>query len=106
MTATMSSSKLHELLGSDADALLSYSAKGFAKDKLHLPGPDFIDRVVAASDRSVNVLRNFQLLLNTGRALQGERRRAPRVCPRSSPSRPGHRRALRRRVVRPEPDLL
>src|SRR5690606_3310017 len=37
------------------------------KDRLHLPGPDFIDRVVSLTDRSPNVLRNYQLLLNTGR---------------------------------------
>ncbi|MCX5663016.1 MAG: class I fructose-bisphosphate aldolase [Planctomycetota bacterium] len=56
-----------ELLGADAKALLSYTAKGFPKDKLHLPGPDFIERVVSASDRSPVVLRNFQTILNTGR---------------------------------------
>jgi fructose-bisphosphate aldolase, class I len=58
---------IRETLGKDADALLSYTAKGFPKDRLHLPGPDFVDRVVAMTDRSPNVLRNFQLLLNTGR---------------------------------------
>jgi fructose-bisphosphate aldolase, class I len=56
-----------DLLGPDADALLSYRAKGFPKDALHLPGPDFVDRVIAASDRSPQVLRNFQALLNHGR---------------------------------------
>src|SRR5690349_8304032 len=56
-----------ELLGADADALLSYSARGFAKDKLHLPGPDFVDRVLAPSDRRPQVLRNFNALFNTGR---------------------------------------
>jgi class I fructose-bisphosphate aldolase len=66
-TATMSNGKIRETLGKDADALLSYTAKGFAKDRLHLPGPDFVDRVVSVSDRSPNVLRNFQLLLDTGR---------------------------------------
>jgi class I fructose-bisphosphate aldolase len=60
-------SKIHDLLGPDADALLSYTAKGFSKDVLHLPGPDFVDRVVAATDRSPQVLRNFQSLLNHGR---------------------------------------
>jgi fructose-bisphosphate aldolase, class I len=56
-----------DLLGTDADALLSYQAKGFSKDKLHLPGPDFVDRVVSITDRSPQVLRNFQSLLNHGR---------------------------------------
>ena len=56
-----------QLLGKEAEGLLSYRARGFSSDKLHLPGPDFVDRVVAASDRLPAVLRNFQLILNTGR---------------------------------------
>ncbi|HUO08294.1 MAG TPA: class I fructose-bisphosphate aldolase [Phycisphaerae bacterium] len=56
-----------DLLGSDADSLLNYKAKGFPKEALHQPGPDFVDRVVSASDRSPQVLRNFQTLLNHGR---------------------------------------
>src|SRR5882757_7149264 len=56
-----------DLLGKDADNLLNYSAKGFSKANLHLPGPDFVDRVVSISDRSPQVLRNFQALLSHGR---------------------------------------
>ena len=59
--------KIHELLGDSAAELLEYRASGFAKEQLHLPGADFVDRVVAASDRSPSVLRNFQSLLNHGR---------------------------------------
>jgi class I fructose-bisphosphate aldolase len=59
--------KIHDLLGADADALLSYQAKGFDKALLHAPGPDFVDRVLAQSDRNPQVLRNFQQILNTGR---------------------------------------
>jgi len=58
---------IRELLGSDADNLLTYKAKGFPREALHLPGPDFVDRIVAATDRSPNVLRNFNYILNTGR---------------------------------------
>lgn len=58
---------LTELLGDDTDELLSYTARGFPQDRLHLPGPDFIDRVLAFTDRPPAVLRNFQLMLNTGR---------------------------------------
>ncbi|HVT91097.1 MAG TPA: class I fructose-bisphosphate aldolase [Tepidisphaeraceae bacterium] len=58
---------IQTLLGSEGDALLKYSARGFNRDRLHLPGPDFVDRVLSATDRSPSVLRNFQLLLNTGR---------------------------------------
>jgi class I fructose-bisphosphate aldolase len=63
----MADKKLVDLLGADAEALLSYQAKGFSKDKLHLPGPDFVDRVLAPSDRSPNVLRNFNSIINHGR---------------------------------------
>jgi len=56
-----------ELLGKDAESLLNYKAKGFNQDALHLPGPDFVDRVVALSDRKPAVLRNFNQILNTGR---------------------------------------
>jgi fructose-bisphosphate aldolase, class I len=55
------------LLGDDADSLLNHVSKGIPKDDLHLPGPDFIDRVWATSDRPVQVLRNLQQLYNGGR---------------------------------------
>lgn len=58
--------KIQELLGAEADGLLNYNAK-VSKDTIHLPGPDFIDRIFVPSDRSVNVLRNLQALYNTGR---------------------------------------
>ncbi|GIV45569.1 MAG: fructose-bisphosphate aldolase [Ignavibacterium sp.] len=58
--------KIKELLGSEADSLLNYKAK-FPKEKLHLPGPDFVDRIFAPSDRNINVLRNLQWIFNTGR---------------------------------------
>jgi class I fructose-bisphosphate aldolase len=58
--------KIQELLGAEADGLLNYTAK-VSKDTIHLPGPDFIDRIFVPSDRSVNVLRNLQALYNTGR---------------------------------------
>ena len=59
--------KIVELLGSDADSLLNHQCKTVSKEKLHLPGPDFIDRTFVGSDRSPNVLRNLQLIFNTGR---------------------------------------
>jgi class I fructose-bisphosphate aldolase len=63
----VSNRQLTDLLGSDADSLLSYTAKGFKRDSLHLPGGDFVDRVMSSTDRSCNVLRNFNQILNTGR---------------------------------------
>jgi class I fructose-bisphosphate aldolase len=59
--------RLEELLGREAAPLLNYTAKGFPKDRLHLPGPDFVDRILLPSDRPPAVLRNFQAILNHGR---------------------------------------
>ncbi|MGP9764292.1 class I fructose-bisphosphate aldolase [Halomonas sp. AOP13-D3-9] len=55
------------LLGSDADSLLNHTCQGIRREDLHLPGPDFIDRVMADSDRSPAVLRNMQSFFNHGR---------------------------------------
>jgi class I fructose-bisphosphate aldolase len=59
-------SKIKELLGKEADNLLNYKAK-FPKEQLHLPGPDFVDRIHLQSDRSPNVLKNLNWILHTGR---------------------------------------
>jgi class I fructose-bisphosphate aldolase len=59
-------SKIKELLGNEADSLLSYKAK-FPKDQLHLPGPDFVDRIFAQTDRNINVLKNLEWIFQTGR---------------------------------------
>jgi fructose-bisphosphate aldolase, class I len=55
------------LLGAEASALLAYEAKAIPKADLHLPGPDFIDRIFSISDRSPQVLRNLAALNNNGR---------------------------------------
>jgi len=49
-------------------ALLEYRCSGIPKDQLHLPGPDFVDRILAPSDRSPGVMRSLTTLFNTGRA--------------------------------------
>ncbi|MFB3056707.1 MAG: class I fructose-bisphosphate aldolase, partial [Ignavibacteriaceae bacterium] len=54
------------LLGDEADSLLNYKAK-FPKEQLNLPGPDFINRVHIQSDRNINVLKNLNWILNSGR---------------------------------------
>ena len=59
-------SRIENLLGSDA-SLLKYESRTISRDQLHLPGPDFVDRIVAASDRSPRVLGNLQWLFDTGR---------------------------------------
>ena len=56
-----------ELLGNEADYLLTHRCETFPNSSLHLPGPDFIDRIVAGSDRTPGTLRNFQQIFNTGR---------------------------------------
>jgi class I fructose-bisphosphate aldolase len=55
------------LLGEDADSLLGHTCTGIPKETLHLPGPDFVDRVFAPSDRNIRVLTNLQRIYNTGR---------------------------------------
>jgi class I fructose-bisphosphate aldolase len=55
------------LLGEEAEFLLGHDCDGIPKEMLHPPGPDFIDRVMADSDRGPQVLRNFQVLFNHGR---------------------------------------
>jgi class I fructose-bisphosphate aldolase len=56
-----------ELLGTEAEDLLTYQARGIPKEMLYLPGPDFVDRVVAQTDRSPTVLRNLQTIFDAGR---------------------------------------
>ncbi|MCH8899454.1 MAG: class I fructose-bisphosphate aldolase [Acidobacteria bacterium] len=58
---------IQALLGDEAESLLTYDAKGIPKEDLHLPGPDFVDRIFAQTDRSPQVLRNLNLLFNSGR---------------------------------------
>jgi hypothetical protein len=58
---------IEALLGSEAGSLLNHVCKGIPKESLHLPGPDFVDRVVAASDRTPPVMRNLQQILDNGR---------------------------------------
>ncbi len=59
--------KLEELLGPEAESLLGHSATAFPAEGLVLPGPDFIDRVFAASDRTPAVLRSLGALYGHGR---------------------------------------
>jgi fructose-bisphosphate aldolase, class I len=58
---------VEQMLGADAEYLLGYNTPKVSRDLLHLPGPDFIDRVMAITDRPPAVLRNLQLMFNTGR---------------------------------------
>jgi class I fructose-bisphosphate aldolase len=58
---------ISDLLGTDADGLLNHSCKTIDKSLLHLPGPDFVDRIYAATDRPIPVLRSLQTLFDHGR---------------------------------------
>jgi len=65
--ATAAPDKIHQLLGDEADALLSHVCKGIPKEMLHVPGPDFVDRVFAQSDRNPQTLVSLQRMFNHGR---------------------------------------
>lgn len=60
-------SKTAELLGAKADSLLAHVCKTIPKESLHLPGPDFVDRIFAASDRNNRVLGSLQWMFSAGR---------------------------------------
>ncbi|RIJ43121.1 class I fructose-bisphosphate aldolase [Pontibacter oryzae] len=55
------------LLGAEAEGLLQYESTTIPQSQLHDPGPDFVDRVFALSNRSPQVLRNLQQLFSHGR---------------------------------------
>ena len=56
-TAATPTTDVRSILGSEADPLLRYEAKGVPKSALQLPGPDFVDRVFSLSDRPLPVKR-------------------------------------------------
>jgi len=60
-------SKIAEVLGANADYLLGFNNPKISKESIHLPGPDFVDRVFVASDRNPRVLVNLQRMFGTGR---------------------------------------
>lgn len=65
--AELNTNRLEDLLGDDAQDLLEHTCEGVPTELLHLPGPDFIERVTAATDRNPQTLRNLHSLYNTGR---------------------------------------
>ncbi|HUY88194.1 MAG TPA: class I fructose-bisphosphate aldolase [Pirellulales bacterium] len=58
---------IQDLLGADAEPLLSHASKTVSKEQLHLPGPDFLDRIFVPSDRNPRVLSNLARLFHCGR---------------------------------------
>jgi len=63
----MSTKKIVELLGKDADSLLNHKSKTITTDQIHSPGPGFIDNSFGISNRNVQVLRNLQSIYGHGR---------------------------------------
>ncbi len=63
----MTTKQIEELLGKDASSLLNHQCKTLSKDQLHLPGPDFVDRIFITSNRNNNVLKNLRWIYSTGR---------------------------------------
>jgi class I fructose-bisphosphate aldolase len=59
--------QIESILGEDAESLLGHACSTISSDRLYLPGPDFVDRVVALSDRPTPVLRSIQTLFDNGR---------------------------------------
>ncbi|HEX8531194.1 MAG TPA: fructose-bisphosphate aldolase, partial [Cytophagales bacterium] len=63
----MSYQKILDLLGNEQESLLNHTCKTIPKEGLHLPSPDFLDRVFAPSNRSPQVLRSLAQLYGNGR---------------------------------------
>ena len=59
--------QIEEYLGDEAKDLLTHECKTISKDRLHLPGPDFVDRIFMPTDRNQRVLNNLNWLFHTGR---------------------------------------
>src|SRR5690606_40557556 len=55
------------MLGEKAQDLLTYEARGIARERLYVPGYDFVDRVYTHSDRNPRVLRSLQTMFDHGR---------------------------------------
>ncbi|MBI40363.1 MAG: fructose-bisphosphate aldolase [Leptospiraceae bacterium] len=62
----MDTAKIKEMLGADADSILNHKPK-ISKESLHVPGPDFMDRVWVGSDRNPQVIRSLGQLFHNGR---------------------------------------
>src|SRR5260370_3032251 len=67
MATTASLGNIETYLGAKADSLLGFKSPKIAKERLHLPGPDFVDRIYAATDRNLRVLTNLQRMFGHGR---------------------------------------
>jgi fructose-bisphosphate aldolase, class I len=67
MATTSSTGKIETYLGAKAESLLGFTSPKISKDRLHIPGPDFIDRVWSVSNRNIRVITNLQRMFGRGR---------------------------------------
>jgi fructose-bisphosphate aldolase, class I len=67
MATADTTTRIEELLGDEAETLLKHRCETIPASDLHLPGPDFVDRIHAQTDRNNRVLRNLQWLYDSGR---------------------------------------
>src|SRR5260370_334553 len=58
---------IEQILGADSKSLLQHTCKGIPKSMLHTPGPDYVERIYALSDRPVPVLKSLNWLIHQGR---------------------------------------
>lgn len=63
----LATKNIEELLGNEASNLLEHKCETISKDRIHAPGPDYVDRVWYHSDRGPRVLRNLESIFNSGR---------------------------------------
>ncbi len=66
-TANLSTDHISQLLGQDSETLLNFSTPAISKERLHVPSPDFVDRIFANSNRNPQVLRSLGQLYGSGR---------------------------------------
>src|SRR3989338_8814475 len=66
----MDYSSIQKLLGGEAESLLKHQCKTVAQEKLHLPGPDWVDRIYSMTDRNLRTLRSLQTIFGQGRLAQ------------------------------------
>jgi fructose-bisphosphate aldolase, class I len=67
MATSIDTSRTEQILGPDAETLLRHECKTIPKSMLHVPGPDYVDRIYVGSDRPARVLTSLQSLLDHGR---------------------------------------
>jgi class I fructose-bisphosphate aldolase len=63
----MSLQKITDILGTDAESLLTHTCKGITREQIHHPGNDFIDRMFLQTNRSNQVIRSMEAIYNHGR---------------------------------------